>query len=149
MSQNNLKTKNKWRSILLYLILFMVISIGQTYVSMYKFSDNISGDLKTGYLEGIIEGALVCSVLYLPFVIFITRIKSFRTQVIIHSIIVVLLLLIQSHSVFVDREAGWSTYTFSESVRYTVRYSFLPVLVSVLVFCVGSRFIYKKILANK
>lgn len=145
MNQNILKTKNNWMAIILYLALFIVLSIIQTYIAMYRFSDQLSGDLTTGYLEGIAIGALICSVLYLPFVIFITRIKSFSLQLIIHSIIVALLLLIQSHSVFVDREAGWSTYSFSESLSYTMMYSFLPILVSILIFCILSFFMKKNI----
>lgn len=135
---------NKWISVILYWLLFIGLSYMQTIASMYRLRDTPSGDITFDFYTDAWVGAIVVSVFYLLCTVFIIRIKRFGIQLLVHSVLVCFLWFFEDLSVFMDREASWSTYSFSESVSYTFIYSVLPISIALIVFGVLLRVIHKR-----
>lgn len=141
------KTQNrlyKWITAILYWLLFIILSYAQTIVSMYRFKDTPSGDITFDFYTDAWVGAIVVSVFYLLCTIFIIRIKRFKIQLLVNSLLVCFLWFFEDLSVFMDREANWSTYSFMESVSYTFLYSILPITVALIVFGILSKVIHHR-----
>jgi len=135
---------NKWISVILYWLLFIGLSYMQTIASMYRLRDTPSGDITFDFYTDAWVGAIVVSVFYLLCTVFIIRIKRYSIQLLVHSVLVCFLWFFEDLSVFMDREASWSTYSFGESVSYTFLYSVLPIAVTLIVFGILSRVIHKR-----
>lgn len=144
MDQKMQNRINKWISAILYWLLFIALSYMQIIASMYRLKDTPSGDVTFDFYTDAWVGAVVVSVFYLLCTMFIIRIKRFGIQLLVNSILVCFLWFFEDLSVFLDREASWSTYSFGESVSYTFLYSTLPIVISLVVFSILSKVIHKR-----
>ncbi|WP_255373719.1 hypothetical protein [[Flexibacter] sp. ATCC 35103] len=73
----------------------------------------------------------------------LSLIKNMHLKRTIEILILILAWLFWNHTVFVDRESSWSTYTFREEVLYTFSNSILPVLVLSIVTIFALNYISK------
>lgn len=122
--------------VLLYAGVFMVLSYIQTIVSMYRLKDQPTGDLTYNFFTDVFVGSIVAGLFYMLFTCFIVRIKNFNIQLLIHGILASILWFLTNLSVFLEREASWSTYTLSESVFYTLNDSCIMLALVLVVFCI-------------
>ncbi|WP_041893933.1 hypothetical protein [Myroides profundi] len=143
MNQNKQKTIKKWRCLMYYGLLFLITSFAQTSIAMYRFKDQPSGDLTFNFFQDVFVGSLFVSLFYILLLYFIHKISRFSIQIIVHSILLVGLWFLQNLSVFIDREASWSTYSIRESVYYTLDYSLIPIVSTLLIYIFISFRLYK------
>ncbi|MEC4053229.1 hypothetical protein VSP10_10555 [Myroides odoratimimus] len=143
MDQNKQKTRKKWRYLMYYGLLFIIMSFVQTSIAMYHFKDQPSGDITFSFFQDILLGALFISLFYILLLVFIMKIPRFSIQIIIHSILLVGLWFLQNLSVFMDREASWSTYSFTESISYAWMYSRVSLLCALVIYIFLSFRLYK------
>ncbi|MFM9401914.1 hypothetical protein ACKLNQ_08195 [Myroides odoratimimus] len=143
MDQNKQKTRKKWRYLMYYGLLFIIMSFVQTSIAMYRFKDQPSGDITFSFFQDILLGALFISLFYILLLVFIMKIPRFSIQIIIHSILLVGLWFLQNLSVFMDREASWSTYSFTESISYTWMYSRVSLLCALVIYIFLSFRLYR------
>ncbi|MEK6494005.1 hypothetical protein [Myroides odoratimimus] len=134
MNQNKQKITKKWNNLIYYGLLFIITSFTQTSIAMYSFKDQPSGDIAFSFFQDIFLGSLFAGILYISILIFIHKIPRFSVQLIIHSILLLGLWFLQCLSVFMDREASWSTYSMRESIIYTLHYSLMPLLTTLLIY---------------
>ncbi|KQB40907.1 hypothetical protein [Flavobacterium aquidurense] len=142
ISQNKLIFFLK-KYILVGLLLFTSTFI-EIYWAVGKFSKNIS----SGCMDcSFIEEAILMSLLTTFFLTFLflalSLIKNLYLKRTIELIILILVWLFWNHTVFVDRESSWSTYTFKEELFYTFSNSILPVLVVSTVTIIALNYISK------
>lgn len=144
MNQKEQKTIKKWSSLMYYGLFFIIISFVQTSIAMYRFKDQPSGDITFHFFIDTFLGALLVSLFYILLLIFIIKIPRFSIQIIIHSLLLVGLWFLQDLSIFIDREASWSTYSFAESVHYTWVYSRILILCALAIYNFLSFRLYKR-----
>ena len=102
----------------------------QFYLSMRKLSNNISsGCLDCSFFEDIfVISIFSCFFLIILFYSF-TVIKQKIRRITLQYIFLILIWFFFNYTVFVDRESSWSTYLFHEEIYFTIRYSFIPIVI--------------------
>ncbi len=143
MNQKEQKTRKKWGHLMYYGLLFIIISFVQTSIAMYRFKDQPSGDITFNFFQDIFLSALFVSLFYILLLVFIIKIPRFSIQIIIHSMLLVGLWFLQDLSIFIDREASWSTYSFTESIGYTWMYSRISLLCALVIYIFLSFRLYR------
>ncbi|MEK6512985.1 hypothetical protein [Myroides odoratimimus] len=143
MDQNKQKTRKKWGHLMYYGLLFIIMSFVQTSIAMYRFKDQPSGDITFNFFQDIFLSALFVSLFYILLLVFIIKIPRFSIQIIIHSMLLVGLWFLQDLSIFIDREASWSTYSFTESIGYTWMYSRISLLCALVIYIFLSFRLYR------
>lgn len=143
MNQKEQKTRKKWGHLMYYGLLFIIMSFVQTSIAMYRFKDQPSGDITFNFFQDIFLSALFVSLFYILLLVFIIKIPRFSIQIIIHSMLLVGLWFLQDLSIFIDREASWSTYSFTESISYTWMYSRISLLCALVIYIFLSFRLYR------
>lgn len=143
MNQKEQKTRKKWGHLMYYGLLFIIMSFVQTSIAMYRFKDQPSGDITFNFFQDIFLSALFVSLFYILLLVFIIKIPRFSIQIIIHSMLLVGLWFLQDLSIFIDREASWSTYSFTESISYTWMYSRISLLYALVIYIFLSFRLYR------
>ncbi|MCA4792978.1 hypothetical protein HX045_07055 [Myroides odoratimimus] len=143
MNQKEQKTRKKWGHLMYYGLLFIIMSFVQTSIAMYRFKDQPSGDITFNFFQDIFLSALFVSLFYILLLVFIIKIPRFSIQIIIHSMLLVGLWFLQDLSIFIDREASWSTYSFTESIGYTWMYSRISLLCALVIYIFLSFRLYR------
>ncbi|EPH06889.1 hypothetical protein HMPREF9713_03437 [Myroides odoratimimus CCUG 12700] len=143
MNQKEQKTRKKWGHLMYYGLLFIIMSFVQTSIAMYRFKDQPSGDITFNFFQDIFLSALFVSLFYILLLVFIIKIPRFSIQIIIHSMLLVGLWFLQDLSIFIDREASWSTYSFTESISYTWMYSRVSLLCALVIYIFLSFRLYR------
>lgn len=121
---------SKTFGLLLPIVLFAILAPLQAVLAMYKFKEELSCDLETGFYEEILLLTVVLTIVYGIGVWLITRLKSLRFSFGVQTTWAVLLWFYQDLCIFQDRVACWSTFSFSEALNYTLSYSFIPLIVA-------------------
>ncbi|EHO06406.1 hypothetical protein [Myroides odoratimimus] len=143
MNQKEQKTRKKWGRLMYYGLLFIIMSFVQTSIAMYRFKDQPSRDITFNFFQDIFLSALFVSLFYILLLVFIIKIPRFSIQIIIHSMLLVGLWFLQDLSIFIDREASWSTYSFTESISYTWMYSRISLLYALVIYIFLSFRLYR------
>lgn len=143
MNQKEQKIVKKWSHLMYYGLLFIILSFVQTTIAMYRFKDQPSGDITFNFFQDIFLGGLFVSLFYILLLVFIIKISRFSIQAIIHSMLLVGLWFLQDLSIFIDREASWSTYSFTESISYTWMYSRISLLCALVIYIFLSFRLYR------
>ncbi|MEK6508284.1 hypothetical protein [Myroides sp. C4067] len=143
MNQKEQKIVKKWSHLMYYGLLFIIMSFVQTSIAMYRFKDQPSGDITFNFFQDIFLSALFVSLFYILLLVFIIKIPRFSIQIIIHSMLLVGLWFLQDLSIFIDREASWSTYSFTESIGYTWMYSRISLLCALVIYIFLSFRLYR------
>lgn len=115
--------KTRWTTVFFHLVLFIGLGYLQAILSMAPFKDQPSGHLSYAFYTDVFWAVALTSVLYLLLQLLLNRIQPFKWQVALHLFLVGLLWFWINWGIFLDREAGWSTYTTTESLYATWSYS--------------------------
>lgn len=129
--------KTRWTIAFFYLVLFIGLGYMQAILSMASFKDQPSSNLSYAFYTDVFWVVALTSVLYLLLKLLLHRIQPHKLQFTLHLLLVGVLWFWINWGVFLDREAGWSTYTTVESLYATLRCSSWLVI-SLVVFGWGS-----------
>ncbi|OMQ12704.1 hypothetical protein BXU01_07515 [[Flexibacter] sp. ATCC 35103] len=141
-------SQNKFICFLKKYILVGLLLFTSTFLEIYwsvgKFSKNISsGCLDCTFSEDVFLMSLFTTIFLTFLFLALSLIKNMHLKRTIEILILILAWLFWNHTVFVDRESSWSTYTFREEVLYTFSNSILPVLVLSIVTIFALNYISK------
>lgn len=115
--------KTRWTIAFFYLVLFIGLGYMQAILSMASFKDQPSSNLSYAFYTDVFWVVALTSVLYLLLKLLLHRIQPHKLQFTLHLLLVGVLWFWINWGVFLDREAGWSTYTTVESLYATLRCS--------------------------
>lgn len=115
--------RTRWTTAFFHLLLFIGLGYLQAILSMAPFKDQPSSNLSYAFYTDVFWAVALTSVLYFLLRLLLNRVQPPKTQFALHLLLVGLLWFWINWSVFLDREAGWSTYTAVESLYATLRCS--------------------------
>lgn len=142
----NMWKRNKWS---LYILLFVIVSICTFCFgvwSMGKFDSRPSSICDDcSFYRDLVFMSVAYSFVYILFQLVILKIKSIVLRITVQLLLLLMMWYDIASSIFIIREASWSTYTSGEVFHYVINYSVLPAIVlSVIVLlCIN------KLAANK
>lgn len=123
------KVKLSLKKIILIAILLFISTFIEVYCAVGKFSNQISsGCLDCTFMEEAFLMSLLTSIFFTFLFFLISFIKNIYLKSTIQAIILIMLWFFWNHTVFVDRESSWSTYTHKEEFLYTFSNSILSIL---------------------
>lgn len=111
-------------------IIIFTATMLQFYWSMGELSENMSSScMSCGFFEDNVFMS-VCTGIFLS-VIFplFSFIKKAYIKTLIEFLLLILIWILWNHSIFVDREASWSTYDFESEMHYTLSLSCIPIII--------------------
>lgn len=114
---------------------FVISSFLVTTISLYKFKDTISGGLEFDFYRSVLRTAIVVSIFYMLVILLTRGVKSRIFQNLFSCVWICFLWFFQVLVEFGNRVAGWSTFSFYESIIVSSSYS-LNVILMALVFYV-------------
>ncbi|WP_410879738.1 hypothetical protein [Myroides sp. DW712] len=121
---NHSQTKKiRWTTAFFHLVLFLGLGYMQAILSMAPFKDQPSSNLSYAFYTDVFWAVTLTTGLYLLLKLLLNRVQPFKLQVALHLFLVGLLWFWINWGIFLDREAGWSTYTTVESLYATLRCS--------------------------
>jgi len=131
---------------LIIAVTLFVFTLVEIYWAMGSFSNKLSSAcldcsfFDDAYLMALFSTVFL-SIVFLPF----SLIKNNNLQVTLQLLLLILVWFFWNYIIFVDRESSWSTYLFKEEVMYTLKFSFLPILVLSIVTVFTLNYILKKL----
>ena len=115
--------KTRWTIAFFYLVLFIGLGYMQAILSMASFKDQPSSNLSYAFYTDVFWVVALTSVLYLLLKLLLHRVQPLKLQFALHLLVVGMLWFWINWGIFLDREAGWSTYTTVESLYTMLRCS--------------------------
>ncbi|MDM1408071.1 hypothetical protein [Myroides sp. DF42-4-2] len=115
--------KTRWTTAFFHLVLFIGLGYMQALLSMTPFKDQPSSNLSYAFYTDVFWAVTLTSVPYFLLQLLLHRVQPHKLQFTLHLFLVGLLWFWINWGVFLDREAGWSTYTTVESLCATLRCS--------------------------
>ena len=118
------------KKIFINICIIFLFTFLQFYLSMIKLSNSISSRcLECSFFEDIfVMSIFSCFFLIILFYSF-TVIKQKIRRITLQYIFLILIWFFFNYTIFVDRESSWSTYLFHEEIYFTIRYSFIPIVI--------------------
>ena len=138
---NNAKAINIKIAVLSAVLLFF-----QAFIGMYSYKDKMSATcLDCSFAFGV----LIESVVYALFMFLLTYITTkIKTKNILKNILLALGILVcfslMNNSIFIDREASWSTYTVYTEWYYAYKTSYKSMFIFATLFVLGLVLIDKR-----
>lgn len=123
-----------YKNILLFIYLYGLLYF-TTYLSMYAYSgERSSSCLNCSYEKDVFLSSFYVSFLFIPLIIFQSKIKKWIT-ILVFIIVFTLLILLNNYNIFVDRVSSWSSYSFLDELLsiLSISYPYLTIG-SLLVF---------------
>lgn len=115
--------KTRWTTAFFHLVLFVGLGYIQAILSMAPFKEQPSSNLSYAFYTDVFWAVALTSVFYLLLKLLLHRVQPPKLQFTLHLFLVGVLWFWINWGVFLDREAGWSTYTTVESLYSTLRCS--------------------------
>lgn len=118
------------KSFTISVIIISTVTMLQFYWYMGALSDNMSSScMSCSFLEDNVFMS-VCTGIFLSCIFpLFSFIKRTYAKVFVEFLLLILIWILWNHSIFVDREASWSTYDFKSEMYATLYLSFVPVII--------------------
>ncbi|MBD1433539.1 hypothetical protein H8B06_11925 [Sphingobacterium sp. DN00404] len=111
-------------------IILSVATFTQIYWAMGQFSDLMSSaDLERGFIEDALYMSLLTGLLLGTLFFFIVRIRNRYIKYALQWVLLAAIWFFWNDTIFVEREASWSTYLFHEEMYYVTYLSFFPITI--------------------
>ena len=131
---------------LIIAVLLFVFTLIEIYWAMGSFSDKISsGCLDCSFFDDAYLMTLFSTVFLSIVFLALSFIKNSNLKVILQLLILISVWFFWNYNIFVDRESAWSTYLFKEEIRYTFKFSFLPISILSIVIVSTLNYILRKL----
>lgn len=131
---------------LIIAVLFFVFTLIEIYWAMGSFSDKPSSAcLDCSFFDDAYLMTLFSTVFLSIVFLALSFIKNSTLKVMLQLLILISVWFFWNYIIFVDRESSWSTYLFKEEIMYTLRFSFLPILILSIVTIFTLNYISRKL----
>ena len=125
------------KSVLIGTIAF-ILCVLQCYIAMKQFANNPSADcLDCPFLEEVVFWSIPIFVLLLPIAYFVFSKSKTTSRVMLAFLIIGYIAFCAfwtNHTIFIVREAAWSTYSFSEQLHCVLIVKGWTILLSAIAF---------------
>ncbi|WP_123912804.1 hypothetical protein [Chryseobacterium pennipullorum] len=118
------------RKVCISTLIIFIITFVQLYWSVGALAHQMSSAcLECSFFEDAVLMSLVSAILISGIIALAFFIKNIYAKALVEFTTLTIVWTFMNYSVFVDREASWSTYDFNAEIQYTLSVSMVPVII--------------------